>query len=198
MFFVVFGIAIVLVTDFIGSCTSQPQTNGNPAFLIFPRHRYVYPFMNLCLLSTVIEHVLDHVLVNNDVPASYTSVCGASVMSSAIFYIGHRLLHTAILYKHVHHYHHRYRVCTSTSSSLYCHPIELVIGNILPLLVPPVTMKFSYDQTWWYIIFGFLLAVSSHTPDTAASHGMHHMDGRRNFGLSVSIMDRICGTHRNN
>jgi sterol desaturase/sphingolipid hydroxylase (fatty acid hydroxylase superfamily) len=53
------------------------------------------------------------------------------VVEDFTFYWSHRLLHTPFLYKNFHKIHHEYNTSVSIAS-VYAHPIEYTLGNIMP------------------------------------------------------------------
>ncbi|CAG2101437.1 unnamed protein product [Medioppia subpectinata] len=50
------------------------------------------------------------------------------------FYYSHRLLHLNKFYKYIHSKHHHWTVPTAIAAS-YCHPIEHIISNVLPIVL---------------------------------------------------------------
>lgn len=56
------------------------------------------------------------------------------VIHDVVFYVGHKLLHTNFLYKHVHYLHHR-SLGGSAASSMYMTPIDFFVEIILPYSV---------------------------------------------------------------
>lgn len=50
------------------------------------------------------------------------------------FYWGHRFLHTKTMYPYIHKIHHEYKVSVSIAAE-YAHPIEYILGNILPTVL---------------------------------------------------------------
>lgn len=52
------------------------------------------------------------------------------------FYAAHKLLHTNLFYKRVHYIHHR-ETSPNVWSSLYAHPVEMILSIILPIMLIP-------------------------------------------------------------
>jgi len=53
------------------------------------------------------------------------------ILEDFIFYLSHRLLHTTLCYKYIHKIHHEHNN-TFSFSSVFAHPLEYAIGNVLP------------------------------------------------------------------
>ena len=51
------------------------------------------------------------------------------------FHCSHRLLHSKALYPYVHKLHHEYKA-TFSLATYYAHPVEFILGNIVPLALP--------------------------------------------------------------
>jgi len=54
------------------------------------------------------------------------------LLREVTFYYSHRLLHHPILYKWIHKKHHNW-ISPVAISAAYCHPIEHVVSNVLPI-----------------------------------------------------------------
>ena len=56
------------------------------------------------------------------------------LIDDAAFYFGHRLLHDKKFYPLIHKIHHEY---TNTISlcAIYCHPIEYIVADLLPVSI---------------------------------------------------------------
>ena len=56
-----------------------------------------------------------------------------SLMNDFTFYWSHRTLHHPAIYKYIHKYHHEYNQTIALCAE-YAHPVEYLVGNILPNL----------------------------------------------------------------
>jgi len=117
----------------------------------------------------------------------------AASIASMCFYVAHRTLHTKLLFKRVHHVHHRFKKCYTCTSALYCHPVELLIGNVLPLVLPALVVHLSQREFVLFTAVAFISAITSHIP-YKSFHSLHHTQGSCNFGLSTGICDWLGGT----
>jgi len=57
------------------------------------------------------------------------------LLEDFFFYFSHRLLHFDFLYKYVHKQHHEF-YNTISIACLYAHPIEFILGNLMPHFIP--------------------------------------------------------------
>lgn len=139
------------------------------------------------------------------------SVVLALIIHDAYFYWTHRLLHSRILYRHVHRTHH-----LSTSPSPWAayafHPVEAVIQSlIVPLMVlvvpihPAPLAVFLLIQIVrnvlghsgfemfpsWFMKSPVLRLFQSNT-----EHDLHHRFTHGNYGLYFTWWDRMLGTDR--
>ncbi|OMJ92001.1 hypothetical protein SteCoe_5318 [Stentor coeruleus] len=135
------------------------------------------------------------------------------IMIDDIFvYWSHRLLHTPYFYKWIHKQHHEFNMNISMVSE-YAHPIEYVIGNIVPIGAGPVL----YGQNRVHIITWYLWLMfrSLHTSEghsgyhvlwspfrflpfgaSSAFHEEHHLKNVGNFGSIFMIWDTIFDTNQ--
>jgi sterol desaturase/sphingolipid hydroxylase (fatty acid hydroxylase superfamily) len=126
------------------------------------------------------------------------------------FYWSHRLLHTPFLYKRIHKVHHEY-YNTIAPACIYTHPVELVIGNIFPMMSAllclrsnmhavtlaawiPMRIYMTHDGHSGY---DFPLSPSKALPfaSTSVYHNYHHLKNIGNYGSSLRIWDHLFGTN---
>ncbi|XP_054158950.1 fatty acid hydroxylase domain-containing protein 2-like [Oppia nitens] len=113
-------------------------------------------------------------------------------------YYTHRLLHYGPLYRLVHKRHHRWQTPVAISS-LYCHPIELMFNNTIPVFMGPFLMK-SHILTQW-LWYGFIIFVTLadhsgyHFPCMISTeyHYYYHLNFTQNLG-AFGLLDWIHGT----
>jgi len=125
------------------------------------------------------------------------------------FYLSHSLLHTDFFYAKVHKIHHEFKE-TVAISALYAHPLEFIMGNILPSSIAPLLLgdKMHLLTHLVYIVMvlheshdghsGYNFSWSPHRiiPMTfdADFHIFHHWKFRGNYANYFSIWDRVFGT----
>ena len=127
------------------------------------------------------------------------------LISEVLFYHMHRLLHTKHLYRLVHKKHHHYKAPFALCA-IYCHPFELVVGNLIP-----VTLGLVLTRAHIFFVFvwitGSALTTSAHhsgyrlpwmhsTDHQPEFHDAHHLYFCCNYGM-IGLCDAFYGTiHR--
>ncbi|KAI8799114.1 fatty acid hydroxylase domain-containing protein 2-like isoform X1 [Biomphalaria glabrata] len=137
----------------------------------------------------------------NDLPTFHWVVFELSVFSLAIeigFYYSHRLLHHPKLYRHIHKQHHEWTAPISVVS-IYAHPVEHVLSNMIPPALGPILMGSHLASSW---LFWALVLMSTtvahcgyHLPflPSPEAHDYHHLKFNQNFGV-LGVLDRFHGT----
>ena len=128
------------------------------------------------------------------------------------FYLSHRLLHNDYFYKKIHKIHHEFKE-TVTISALYSHPLEFVMGNIVPSSIAPMILvqRMHLITHLVYIMMvlheshdghsGYNFSWSPHRviPLTfhADFHIFHHWKFKGNYANYFAIWDKFFGTVNN-
>ncbi|GMI18739.1 hypothetical protein TrLO_g14362 [Triparma laevis f. longispina] len=132
----------------------------------------------------------------------------AALLEDALFYWSHRALHHPYLFKTIHSKHHKFHNLTAYPiASEYTHPIESLVGNILPVLAGPLVlgMNLASTQIWLWIRMlktcdahcGYDLPFSPfgwYPLNSARRHDFHHEKGVGSFGSFFVLWDQFCGT----
>ena len=119
------------------------------------------------------------------------------VMTDMAFYVIHCLLHhSPLLYRYIHKMHHRFTAPT-VMACVYAHPIEFVVGNVLPIYLGPIFTN-AHPKTcyiWWAL--AMLGTCKGHSGyqifGHADYHEEHHLVNKYNYG-GIGLMDYLCGT----
>ena len=137
-----------------------------------------------------------------------TIVCVLS--EDATFYLSHRLLHShPALYVRVHKLHHRWHDSLSIAAEA-THPLEFLLGNVLPVLVGPLALGpriHAYTLLAW-ISWRIAETVDGHSgielgihpvrylplASSSTAHELHHQINTGNYGSCLKIWDDMMGT----
>lgn len=118
-----------------------------------------------------------------------------------IYYYGHRILHHPLFYARFHRQHHRFRTPVALAT-LYAHPVEHIVTNIIPIAWPARVLDIHIVTMWAFVGAVGLQAALAHCgyqlreipggwkPEV---HDLHHELMTVNYGL-IGILDRMHGT----
>lgn len=96
------------------------------------------------------------------------------------FYYSHRLFHKKFFYKHIHKKHHLWQSPIAITAT-YCHPLEQILSNVLPVAGGSVIMQSHISVTWLWLAIATLTTLNNHSgyhlPFSHSSefHDFHHL-----------------------
>lgn len=122
------------------------------------------------------------------------------LVEEILFYYSHRLFHYSIFYRYIHKKHHEWTAPVGVTS-IYAHPVEHILANMLPIVMGPILMK-SHIATsiMWFTVALVSTSISHcgyHLPflPSPEAHDFHHLKFVNNYGM-LGVLDRLHGTDR--
>jgi len=128
-----------------------------------------------------------------------------------MFYWNHRFLHLKSIYPYIHKIHHEYNLTVSIASE-YVHPIEFIVGNVLPPALGPKLLgsRVHFVTYILWVVIRILEAADGHSgyefswspfrllPLSSSSiyHSFHHSHNVGNYGSFFTFWDTLCGTNK--
>ena len=119
-------------------------------------------------------------------------------VTEILFYYSHRLLHIPFIYKNVHKLHHSY-TSPIAIATLYVHPIEYIISNIIPVLTGPLLCNSHLITIYIWLFIVMIDTILVHSGYNlckvvnTVNHDMHHKVLSCNYGV-INILDYLHGT----
>ena len=116
------------------------------------------------------------------------------VVTCILFYFIHFMFHRhRYLWKTIHYMHHLYQTPLPWMA-FFCHPIEHIVLNILPVVIGPWLLPSDLFTVRTWFILCTMSSVWSHAFDLCRPHSIHHMFVNGNYGIG-SCIDKICVTY---
>lgn len=123
----------------------------------------------------------------------YAAAAGAALLYDLMFWALHSVCHSsALLYRHVHAWHHRWERTTHARSAFDAHPLEMACVNVAPLLLALWLTGAHAVTCVAVLLIGTAMTQRTHA-DWAGTHDKHH--AHRVCGLgALGYADALFGT----
>lgn len=143
------------------------------------------------------------------VRTSLTHLFVCIIAEDFLFYWSHRFLHHPMLYKHFHKQHHEFKVLTGYAiASEYTHPVESLLGNVIPVMAGPYLTECHFSTTCLWLIIRMFKTCDAHSGysfkwspfglfyplNPTERHDFHHETGMGSYGSFLLLWDQWSGT----
>ena len=97
-----------------------------------------------------------------------------------MFFVYCRLFHHPSIYRHIHKIHHEWTAPIGIVS-IYAHPLEHLIANVLPVAMGPIVMGSHIATSWMWFTMALLTTVNTHSGyhlpfmPSPEAHDFHHL-----------------------
>lgn len=123
----------------------------------------------------------------------------AILLTEVIFYYVHQAFHTVPFLIKLHALHHEI-TGPFTLATFYCHPVEMLAGNLAPFIIAGKLAGLNFQtMRLWHFIAVFNTMISAHGGYQAfnSTHDQHHKNKTHTYGL-IGLMDYIHQTDKKN
>ena len=189
---------------------------------ILSRKSWKIYLTNVCILLPIFAYgPILHPAVDLKVDFSTDGVPSSLVMFAQVFFcmmcedlvfhFSHRFLHWRRIYPYIHKIHHQHK-STVAIAAQHAHPLEFVLGNLLPTAVGVIILGSKIHCTvafTWYILrsiesveghSGYEFSWSPFRMLPFASdygyHAYHHSHNIGNYSSFFTIWDTVFGTNK--
>uniref|UniRef100_UPI00358F9596 fatty acid hydroxylase domain-containing protein 2 isoform X2 n=1 Tax=Myxine glutinosa TaxID=7769 RepID=UPI00358F9596 len=120
------------------------------------------------------------------------------MLEELLFYYSHRLLHHPAIYRHIHKKHHEWTAPIGITS-LYAHPLEHIMSNMIPPLIGPILLGSHLASTMLWFCMALLSTSIAHSGyhfpllPSPEAHDFHHLKFNQCYGV-LGVLDRLHGT----
>ena len=157
-------------------------------------HAVALSLFNLLVSSWVVMLPVHHFMKSYPVPESNPIHIPTELMKFFLcfiivetwFYITHYALHMPVFYSRIHKIHHRFKAPVAVAS-MYAHPVEFILGNLLGVVFGPLLTQCHPITSYIWICNALIATGGSHSGYKmffAEFHDQHHEYFDCNYGVS--------------
>jgi len=122
------------------------------------------------------------------------------LVEEVMFYYSHWFLHNKRIYKHIHKKHHEWTASIGLTS-LYCHPAEHLLANLIPPAMGPLLLGSHIATSWLWFSLALFSSLNAHSGyhlpffPSPEAHDYHHLKYNQCYGV-LGILDYLHGTDK--